>query len=185
MTLNSTGPLSIGGSTTGQSINLELGRSATASSNLNETDLRNLAGISSGAISISSFYGKTNATITLNSSYTVSDYDVLAAYAAIKFKTDGNIDEQTGGGGTQDIGDWISPTTAAPGSYEIRASGISGAGGTFTGTLNTWQALSTQRDWSLSVSGTGNSGTRSFTIEIRIGTNVLDSCTVTLYAEAL
>jgi len=66
MTLNSTGALSIGGSTTGQSINLELGRSATATSNLNETDLRTLAGVASGAISISNFYGKSNADYTPN-----------------------------------------------------------------------------------------------------------------------
>ena len=58
MTLNSSGTISIGGSTTGQSINLELGRSATATSNLNETDLRSLAQVSSGSISLSNFYGK-------------------------------------------------------------------------------------------------------------------------------
>ena len=54
-------PLSIGGSTSGQSINLELGRSATATSSLNESALRTLAGVSSGAISISDFYGASNA----------------------------------------------------------------------------------------------------------------------------
>ena len=37
MTLASSGIISIGGSTSNRSINLELGRSATASSNLNET----------------------------------------------------------------------------------------------------------------------------------------------------
>ena len=60
MALNSSGQISIGGSTAGQSINLELGRSATATSNLNETDLRTLAGVSSGTISISDFYGKSS-----------------------------------------------------------------------------------------------------------------------------
>ena len=60
MALNSTGPISIGGSTTGQSINLELGRAATATSSLNETSLRSLAGVASGAISLSNFYGKSN-----------------------------------------------------------------------------------------------------------------------------
>lgn len=58
MTLASSGTLSIGGSTANRSINLELGRSATATSNLNETDLRTLAGVASGTISISDFYGK-------------------------------------------------------------------------------------------------------------------------------
>lgn len=59
MTLNSTGQISIGGSTSGQSINLELGRSATAQSSLNDSDLRSLAGVASGQISLSNFYSKT------------------------------------------------------------------------------------------------------------------------------
>ena len=62
MALASSGTLSIGGSTTDRSINLELGRSATATSSLGETDLRTLAGVSSGAIAISDFYGASNAT---------------------------------------------------------------------------------------------------------------------------
>lgn len=61
MALESSGTMSIGGSTSGRSINLELGRSATATSSLNESDLRSLAEVSSGAISISDFYGKSDA----------------------------------------------------------------------------------------------------------------------------
>jgi hypothetical protein len=58
MTLASSGIISIGGSTSNRSINLELGRSATATSNLNETSLRDLADVSSGSISLDDFYGK-------------------------------------------------------------------------------------------------------------------------------
>ena len=58
MTLESSGTMSIGGTTYGRSINLELKRSATATSNMNETTLRDLADVSSGAISMSNFYGK-------------------------------------------------------------------------------------------------------------------------------
>ncbi|MGY8866780.1 MAG: hypothetical protein ACKVJK_14300 [Methylophagaceae bacterium] len=58
MTLAASGIISIGGSTATRSINLELGRSATATSNMGETDLRTLAGVSSGAISMDDFYGK-------------------------------------------------------------------------------------------------------------------------------
>ena len=63
MPLNLTGPISIGGPTVGQSINLELGRLATATSSLNETDLRTLAGVLSGAISMNTFYGKSSVSI--------------------------------------------------------------------------------------------------------------------------
>lgn len=60
MTLNSSGPISLGGSTTGQSINLELGFSATALADINSTSFRTLAGVASGAISLNNFYGKSN-----------------------------------------------------------------------------------------------------------------------------
>ena len=59
MALESSGTMSIGGSTSGRSINLELGRPATQSSNLNESDLRSLAGVpgSGNEIGIDDFYG--------------------------------------------------------------------------------------------------------------------------------
>jgi len=60
MALASSGTISIGGSTSGRSINLELGRSASASSNLNESALRSLANRSSGSVSLSHFHGKSN-----------------------------------------------------------------------------------------------------------------------------
>jgi hypothetical protein len=62
MALNPTGIMSIGGPITGSSINLELGLSATANSNMNQTDFRSLAGIPSGTIALSNFYGKSNGT---------------------------------------------------------------------------------------------------------------------------
>lgn len=70
MTMVSSGEISIGGSATSgglnRSINVELGLSATATSSLNNAAFRTLAGVPSGAISLSNFYGKTNAPPTLN-----------------------------------------------------------------------------------------------------------------------
>jgi len=65
MTLNASGTLSIGGTTIGQSINIELARSATSASNINESPLRTLAGVASGQISINNFYGKAGTFILL------------------------------------------------------------------------------------------------------------------------
>jgi hypothetical protein len=61
MALNNSGPLSFGGATAGQSINLELGVSATAEASINSSAFRTLAGVSSGQISVNNFYGKSNA----------------------------------------------------------------------------------------------------------------------------
>jgi hypothetical protein len=60
MTLNSSGIMSIGGTTTGASINLELGLAQNATSGLGDTNFRTLAGVATGAISMSNFYGKSN-----------------------------------------------------------------------------------------------------------------------------
>jgi hypothetical protein len=60
MALNSTGPISLGGSTTGQSIALELGLSPTATISLNDTAVRTLFGTASGAINMNTAHGKAN-----------------------------------------------------------------------------------------------------------------------------
>jgi len=61
MALNASGAISLAGATAGQSIALELGRTATTATSLNESAVRGLLGIASGAISMSSAYGKSNA----------------------------------------------------------------------------------------------------------------------------
>jgi hypothetical protein len=58
--INSSGPVSLGGAVTGESIALELGLSPTAAIALNDAVVRTLAGIASGAISIGNFYGKSS-----------------------------------------------------------------------------------------------------------------------------
>jgi len=65
MALNASGPISLAGSTVGQSIALELGQSATGVISLNDTAVRGLAGVSSGAITMpTSFWGKSNTAIS-------------------------------------------------------------------------------------------------------------------------
>lgn len=81
MTLNSSGAISLAGTTAGQSIEIELGGTGTTQISLNDTAVRTLAGVPSGAITMpTNFYGKSNrATIsytftssTVNSSLNVS-----------------------------------------------------------------------------------------------------------------
>ncbi len=63
MALNTSGPISLAGCTVGQSIAKELGLSGTATISLNCTNVRTLLGVSSGAIAMTSAYGKSNETI--------------------------------------------------------------------------------------------------------------------------
>lgn len=64
MALNLTGPISLGGTTAGQSIAVELGLSPTAAISLNDTAVRTLAGVASGAIIMpTNFYGKSSSLV--------------------------------------------------------------------------------------------------------------------------
>jgi hypothetical protein len=60
MALNLSGVISLGGSTAGQSVNLELGQAAGATISLNDTNLRTIFGVASGIISLSQGYGKSS-----------------------------------------------------------------------------------------------------------------------------
>jgi hypothetical protein len=57
MALNSSGPISLAGNVTGESIALELSLGATTQISLNDSAVRNLINIVSGQISLSQFYG--------------------------------------------------------------------------------------------------------------------------------
>lgn len=58
MALPSTGPISLA------NVNVELGFSSTATISLNQTSVRTLAGVASGAISMSDLRGKSNVTFS-------------------------------------------------------------------------------------------------------------------------
>lgn len=61
MPLNTSGPISLGGSTVGQSINLQIGNSATAQVSFNDSTVRSLSGITTNnaqEVMPTDFYGK-------------------------------------------------------------------------------------------------------------------------------
>lgn len=92
MTLNSSGPISLAGSTTGQSIALELGLSATAAISLNTTAVRTLAGVPSGAITMpTNFYGKSNR-VSISYTFTSSTANSSLSVSAIGGYVSGKSD---------------------------------------------------------------------------------------------
>jgi hypothetical protein len=141
--------MSIGGSTTNRSINLELGRSATATSSLNESALRTLAGVASGAISLSNFYGKSNFSPTnvVRTSGTGATETVPSGAVSVRIRAYGggggggtNINYSGGGGG----GGFVEATYSCSGGQTLTytvggqvAAGNGGAASTVTsGTLS-------------------------------------------------
>jgi hypothetical protein len=132
MALNSSGPISLGGATTGQSINLELAQSSITTVSLNDTNVRALAGVSSGVITMpTDFWGKS---------------------AASYFWSIMNIPEKTGGS----IGFFLCPDTSnnfymqmqlasnASSLYKINSTGTSIlAQRSYTNTVGTGSVVST------------------------------------------
>lgn len=84
MSLNTSGPISLGGPIVGQSINLENNNSATAQVSLNDAAVRSLAGVPSGIIIMpTNFYGKSNAfTFNATISSNTLNYNLLTAMQA-------------------------------------------------------------------------------------------------------
>ena len=80
MPLNTSGPISLAGSTAGQSIALELGESATGIISLNDTAVRDLGGVASGAIVIpTNFYGASSGpTLTYGSAQALGVNNILS-----------------------------------------------------------------------------------------------------------
>ena len=202
MPLNNSGPISIGGSTAGQSINLELGRAATASSNLNESALRTLAGVPSGAISLSNFYGKSNFTANLpdyvGSGINLSQFFIASGAASreagveIVLNSNGTGAyrrfDNTNGTVNLTTFTWLTGGGSS-GDYYAHMANPSGSSFTSSSPTNTALALSTGRIWTLQAVATLNtSDYRSLTSTLQIRTvdgTVLVSRSVSMEAEVI
>ena len=83
MTLNASGPISLAGTTAGVSIEIENGGSGTTQISLNDTAVRNLAGVPSGAIIMpTNFYGKSNR-VAISYTFSASTANVSLNVASI------------------------------------------------------------------------------------------------------
>lgn len=81
MPINGSGPVSLAGSTVGQSIALELGLASSATISLLDSNVRTLAGVPSGAVTMpTNFYGKSNrVTSNITISANTSNYTLNTA----------------------------------------------------------------------------------------------------------
>ena len=92
MTLNASGPISLAGTTAGQSIEIENGGNGTTMISLNDTAVRTLAGVPSGAIVMpTNFYGKSNR-VSISFTYTSSTADAALNTSGIGGYSSGKSD---------------------------------------------------------------------------------------------
>lgn len=122
-------------------------------------------------------FQKTTATVTL-SGENVTDLSAGTSVAGIRVNADGTIDRYTAENGYEQIDsstDWIIPNGSASGDYDVRVTSVFPPG-SFTsspGTDGDWFALSSNREWLLSLTGSsGDSDEVTFTLEIRDGSDV-------------
>jgi hypothetical protein len=136
---------------------------------------------SSGTISIRNFYGTTNVVISITN-YTIGAgvFAPDVAEAGYRLNSNGKVYEIKNGTFTE-LETWCTPTSEAS-NYEARVTVVSGV--TPTGTIGSWVALSSTREWTVQEPTPGNTSTSTFTVEIRRTgtTTVLDSATIELIA---
>lgn len=170
MPLSSTGPVSIGGSTSSNSVNLQLGRAITAATSLNEGVTRVLAATSTTPnmpYSFSQFYGKglvgggvaQGAVGRWSVSSTAGTFaGPITAHATVNLFDNGGGQIVVAGAGAVGSPAWYIPATTAIGnSYWVRAtltdsgslliSGSSSVTDSELGTYGVWLQLNTTRTW--------------------------------------
>jgi hypothetical protein len=194
MTLASSGEMSIGGTTANRSINVELGLSPTANSNLNQANFRSLAGAggSGTQINMSDFWGKSARSFPLGSLASIEGYEYpgASAFAYYVFNSDGTTNKFSSGFGNAQLTNWTTPTTGGIGSsYWIRFTQTAGFGGsTETGSgRGIWNQLSGNPSFGLQRGGNG-AGSRTYTVQIASdsgGSNIVATTSVTISVEII
>lgn len=182
MTLAASGPISLGGTDLNRSINVELGQAATAQISMNDTNVRSLAGVPSGAIVMpTNFYGKSAGATVNFIDVNVTAAGVPAQSAGYQINTNG-FDYQRINGVDTLLNQWVTPSSAG-GNYEVFATIVSGS--VSSGTTGSWVATSGSPLWTRVAAIVGTINTVILSMQVRAtGTGtVLDTWTVTLEAE--
>jgi hypothetical protein len=147
---------------------------------MNDTNVRSLAGVASGAIVMpTNFYGKSAATVNF---VDVSVYAVNVGTAIAGYRVSNDSFDYEGINGTFSVlSQWVSPSSAG-GNYEIFATIVSGS--VSSGTIGSWVATSGSPTWTRNQVVVGSSIV-VLSMQVRAtGTGtVLDTWTVTLEAE--
>ena len=171
-------------------VNTELGRSATANINMNDSAVRSLFGKpgSGNTISMSDGHGKSAITISLPALGVYGTaYPGETAYAELIFSSNGDINAGTSNIGIQDPGNWATPTTTGIGSsYWVRFTqtgsyGTGGFGGAtqYGSAKGVWHQISSTLYFGVQRSGNGMGGFY-YTIQIASdsgGSNILATAT--------
>lgn len=117
----------------------------------------------------------TGAETVILSGATISDADAPGPIETrVRFNNDGTVDRYLSSVGSyaqlSSATDWVRPDPpGAAGDYEIWVEEFSYTGPSArTGTMDTWEALSTTREWTLTRQAVSGSGTTTWALDIKI-----------------
>lgn len=169
-------------------VNIELRRTSTASINMNEADVRSLARIPSGTISMSDLRSKSIVVGVGVDSF--ADNSGANAKAGVWWGSGGafqTIQNDVFTNQQPGLNIWSFKSIAGLGAdYQLNVSQTGGSGGTFTSdfSLNTWVSMSTDRRMDLQTTGIGFIS-RTFSVSIRESatSTVVATGSITLSAE--
>lgn len=162
-------------------ISAEIGRAATATTSLGETEVRNLAGIASGAISLSQFYGLA----TLINPPTFGNFQKIAispasSTAAFYIRANGTWDNSAGNSGS-----WRGASSQ---SFEVWFEVLSGSLGGGSNGASAWKSTAT--DHAITVYKSGTTGSLSAVVRVHLrvagnpATEITKDITITATVEA-
>lgn len=129
---------------------------------------------------LSSLLGRTRPPVaSLAQLVNVSDTraEGTAASSGVSFENDGDL-IRIDSNGNIDLGEWITPASAAGNAYESRAT-LNTGGPLTTGTTGTWEALDTTRSWTCEAIAIGEC-TANVTFEIRLAATGVVQATKTI-----
>ena len=168
-------------------VNTELGRSATANINMNDSAVRTLAGVggSGTIISMNNLRGKSNASVAI-SNQSALDYSYAGSggqgWARYQLNANG-VAYRTNVNGTliQISGEWL--TSGSAGLFDAYAT-WTGAYGNPTGVAGVWQNLGTTREWGIYQED--GYASRTLAVQIRLASSgaVLDTATITFEVDS-
>lgn len=178
MALQTSGAISL------NDIHVEAGGTTGTAVSINDADVRDLISASAGSeMDFTDWYGASAVTVEISNG-SLSDVQVGGlASTEFRLNTNGTI-TATGNLTSYSDTNWYEPTTTGIGSsYQVRVT-ASGDTSSLTGTLNSYQTISSARSWALSTSTTPQAVTLSVSVRDVATSTVQDTATITMSVES-
>lgn len=157
---------------------------------LGDSDVRSLAGVGSGAISMANLLGKSSLAVNI-AAHTLTNINTGASSCSVTFTVQNNGSLTWSKSGPSSSGsyasEWLNQTvdSSTASLYEVRVTVSSGVNPS-SGTLGTWLNCGTSRVWQLNVAANGGLRQSVVLVEIRLASSgvVQDSANITMHVES-